>query len=91
MTKKPPFDLSLVPGTPKEQREIASRMRVRREKPIAIRKVGSKYEVVVLGTPIGAVAKKGDACSAAFQVGKYRLELGDFAYSYVDGWNGCDR
>lgn len=89
--KKPLFDLALVPGTPKEQREQARRLMVRREKPIAIKKTGSKYEVVVLGTPIGAVAKKGDACSAAFQVGRYRLELGDFAHTYVDGWNGCDR
>jgi len=84
-------DLSLVPGTPAEQRDRARAMMARGEKPIAIEKVGRRYRIDVVGTPIGFVTNKSLACTAAHQVGRYRLHLGDMAFGYVRGWKGCDR
>lgn len=88
---KPLFDLGLIPGTPAEQRRQASAILVRGGHPIAIEKAGSQYRVDVLGVPIGLAPTRAIACSAAAQVGQYRLQLGDFVYTYVKGWKGCDR
>ncbi len=80
------LQLSLVPGTPKEQRELARSIMIRRGMPIEIKKEGRKWAVIVLGVTIGFVNSKGLAQSAAHQVGAYRLQLGDFAYTYVKGY-----
>jgi hypothetical protein len=66
-------------------------MLARGEKPIAIAKVGRKYRLDVLNTPIGSVDTKAQACSAAHTVGRYRLQLGDFVFGYVKGYKGCER
>ena len=87
--KAPPFNLALVPGSPAEQRDAASRMLRRGEAPLEVRKAGRAYELVVLGTPIGHLDDKQAVCNAAFTVGKYRLQLGDFASTYIKGW--CKR
>ncbi len=76
-----------MPGTPGDQRKLAGKMIGRREKPIRIEHAGpSDWRIVVLGTNIGSVTTKELAQSAAHQVGRYRLELGDFASTYVEGW-----
>jgi hypothetical protein len=85
--KKAVLDLGLIPGTPAEQRARARTMQY----PIVIEKVGSRYRIDVVGTPIGFVPTKKAACSAAHQVGRYRLQLGDMAFAYVKGWKGCER
>ncbi|KKM99758.1 hypothetical protein LCGC14_1144680 [marine sediment metagenome] len=90
-SKKAPLDLSLIPGTSADQQKRAERMQRRGQKPIEIRKVGRQYEIHVVGTAIGKVPTKALACSAAFQVGSYKLALGDFAHTYVKGWKGCER
>lgn len=87
--KAPVFNLALVPGSPAEQRDAASQMLRRGEAPLEVRKVDRAYELVVLGTPIGQLADKQAVCNAAFTVGKYRLQLGDFASTYIKGW--CKR
>ena len=86
---KPLFDLSLVPGTPREQKDLASKMLIRRQKPIAIEKASGGYALKVLGTVIGVAPTKEIACSAAYTVGNYRLGLGDFVSTYVEGY--CKR
>lgn len=64
-------------------------MLARKEKPIAIEKTAGGYAVNVLGVDIGKAPTKAIACSVAQQVGQYRLQLGDFVYTYVKGWEGC--
>lgn len=85
----PIFDLGRVPGTPTDQRTAAGKMLARGEMPLEVRKAGRAYELVVLGTPIGQLPDKDRVCSAAFNVGRYRLLLGDFASTYIKGW--CTR
>lgn len=80
------LDLSLVPGTPKEQRELANTYLRRRTKPIEIRKDGKKWALIVLGVTIGFVSKKSEAQHAAHTIGSYRLELGDFVDGYTAGY-----
>lgn len=87
--KPPVFDLTLLPGTRSDQKRAADTMLIRGEKPIEIRRVGRQWELVVIGTPIGRIASKRYACSAAHQVGRYRLELGDFVAGYTKGY--CKR
>jgi hypothetical protein len=83
-TPKSSLDLGRVPGTPTEQRQVA---RARREKPIRIDHVGpGDYRVIVLSVDIGSVPSIELARSAAHQVGRYRLDLGDFVETYVDGY-----
>lgn len=86
MAAHSPIQLSLVPGTPAEQRQLARSFIRRGEKPIRIAKVGRAWEIVVLGTPIGFLKSKIDARSAAHHIGNYRLGLGDFVYSYTEGY-----
>ncbi len=85
---KPAFDLALVPGTKAEQQAAANRMLRHRQKPIEIAKASGGYVVKVLGTSIGVAPTKDLACSIAFSVGRYRLDLGDFVDTYIDGY-GC--
>lgn len=80
------LDLSLVPGTPAEQRALAHAYLRRGDKPIKISKSGKKWAVAVLGNTIGFVNKKSDAQGAAHTVGRYRLELGDFVFAYTEGY-----
>jgi len=80
------LDMTLVPGTPQDQKWEAEAWLRRRKRPIRIAKVGRKWEIFVLGTSIGFVSSKTNARSAAHQVGRYRLDLGDFARAYVTGW-----
>lgn len=86
---KPLFDLGLLPGTKGDQKAAAHKMLGRGEKPIAVEKAPGGYAVKVIGTVIGVVPTKEVACNAASTVGMYRLELGDFVSTYVDGW--CKR
>lgn len=88
---KRPFNLMLVPGTRAEQRRLAEKMLRRGQKPVAIRKVGRRYELRVLDTAVGTTAKKADACRAAEFVGMSVLDLGGFAYTYIDGYGSCKR
>ncbi len=81
-----PLQLSLVPGTKREQIDRARSFMIRRQNPIKIEKVGRKWAVIVLGVTIGFVKSKADAQHAAHMVGRYRLELGDFVYAYTDGY-----
>lgn len=83
--KRGPLDLSLVPGTPKEQMALARSIMVRGGKPLAIVKDGDRWRVVILGVDIGSVDSKHLATSAVHQVGRYRLDLGDFVHTYADG------
>lgn len=79
------LDLTRVPGTPGDQRMLAGTMLARRRKPIRIQHAGTNdWRVIVLDVDIGSVASEALARSAAHQVGRYRLDLGDFVDSYVD-------
>lgn len=78
----PTLNWSLIPGTKREQ--IAAAHRV--SKPIKIVKSGSKWELIVLGIPIGFVKTKAAAKSAAHTIGHYKLDLGDFVYAYTEGY-----
>jgi hypothetical protein len=82
MAATPILDWSLVPGTKREQ--IAAAHRV--NKPIEIKREGSKWLVIVLGVPIGLVKTKAAAQSAAHTIGRYKLDLGDFVYAYTEGY-----
>ncbi len=73
---------SLVPGTKREQIEAAHRAR----KPIKIQKSGNRWSVIVLGIPIGLVDTKSQAQGAAHMIGRYKLDLGDLAYAYTEGY-----
>lgn len=88
-TAQPMFDLTKLPGSPADQRRAATDILIRGAKPIAIEKASNGYRLKVLGVDIGTAPDKGTACSAAHQVGRYRLQLGDFASTYVDGY--CKR
>lgn len=88
---KRPFNLMLVPGTRAEQQRLAQKMLRRGQKPIAIHKVGRRYELRVLDTAIGTTAKMADACRAAEFAGMYHLDLGSFAGTYIDGYSRCKR
>ena len=76
------LDWSLVPGTKREQIATAHRVRY----PIKIEKSGSKWAVIALGVTIGFVKTKADAKSAAHTIGRYKLDLGDFVFSYTEGY-----
>jgi len=86
--KKPPFDYSLVPGSVLLHRDMARKMMRRKKKPVEVRKVGSKWELRVLGARIGKSDTKADACAAAAMVGQYKLDLGTFVNTYTEG---CER
>jgi hypothetical protein len=76
------LDWSLVPGTKREQIAEAHRMR----KPIKIQKSGNRWAVIILGIPIGFVDTKSQTQSAAHTIGRYKLDLGDFVYTYTEGY-----
>lgn len=77
------LDWSLVPGTKREQIAAAHRVRY----PIKIEKTGSKWTVIALGVPLGFVRTKEDAKHAAHLIGRYKLDLGDFVYTYTEGYD----
>ncbi len=64
---------------------LARSIMVRGGKPLAIVKDGDRWRVVILGVDIGSVDSKHLATSAVHQVGRYRLDLGDFVHTYADG------
>lgn len=88
MSRKPApaLDLKLVPGSPAEQRSYADRLLLIGGMPIAIVTENDGYHVYVIGTDIGRVTTKEAARSAAHQIGRYRLELGDFVSTYCAGY-----
>lgn len=85
------FELSNIPGTKAEQRKLADKWLIAREKPIEIRKDGSKWEVLVLGHSVGHTKTKSLAESAAHQIGRYYLNLGDFVHTYTKGYSSRDK
>lgn len=83
MAEKYQLDWSLIPGTKREQINLAKGTR----KPIAIKHGGrGKYDILVFGIYIGHLPNKEQARHAAHMIGRYKLELGDFVDGYTEGY-----
>ena len=77
------LDWSIIPGTKREQIQLAKSTR----RPIKIEHRGrGDYAILVFGIYIGSVKSKDAAQHAAHMIGRYKLDLGDFVHAYTEGY-----